>query len=116
VNRTAAPERPRARVPVDPRVRARWVAARRAEGRRRLWIVVAVAGVLLLAGGAWLVASSPLLDVDRVVVKGTLHTTTEQVTRAAGVHTGDAMVWLDGGSAAERVDALPWIRHSRVDR
>jgi cell division protein FtsQ len=116
VSRTTAPERPRARVPVDPRVRARWIAARRAEGRRRLWILVAIGAVALLAGGAWLVASSPLLDVDRVVVKGTVHTPADQVTRAAGVHRGDAMVWLDGGAAAERIDGLPWVRRARVDR
>jgi cell division protein FtsQ len=101
---------------VDPRVRARWVAARRAEGRRRLWIVVVAASVALLVGAAWAVASSPLLDVDRVVVKGTLRTTTEQITRAADVDAGDAMLWFDGDAAAARIDAWPWVRRAHVVR
>ena len=116
MSRSAAPERPRPRVPVDPRVRERWVAARRAEGRRRLWVVIAAAAILLLAGAAWLVVSSPLLDVDRVVVRGTRHTAADAVARAADVHTGDAMVWVDGSAASDRIDALPWVRSARVVR
>jgi cell division protein FtsQ len=79
-------------------------------------MVVAAAAVALLVGGAWVVVSSPLLDVDRVVVKGTLRTTTEQVAQAADVHTGDAMLWFDGGAAAARIDALPWVRRAHVSR
>jgi cell division protein FtsQ len=81
-----------------------------------LWIVIAVVAVLALVGGAWAAASSPLLDVDRVVVKGAQHTSADQVTDAADVERGDAMVWVDGSAAAERVDALPWIRSTRVER
>jgi cell division protein FtsQ len=78
--------------------------------------VIAIAAVLLLAGAAWLVVSSPLLDVDRVVVKGTVRTPAEAVARVADVHTGDAMLWVDGGAAADRIDALPWIRSAHVAR
>ncbi len=43
---------PPARAPVDPRVRERWIALRRAEGRRRLHLLLAVLGVLaVLASG-----------------------------------------------------------------
>lgn len=120
--KTAAsrPARPRAhgaeRGPVDPRVRERWIATRRAQGRRRLRIVVSVVGVLVVLVVAYAGVASPLLDVDRVVVKGTARTTTAQVETAAGVHRGDAMLWLDGGAAAQGIAALPWIRDARVER
>ncbi|MEX1008200.1 MAG: FtsQ-type POTRA domain-containing protein [Acidimicrobiia bacterium] len=102
--------------PVDPRVRERWIAARRAEGRHRLRIVLSVAGALVVLGAAYAVVASPLFDVDRVGVKGTVRTTAAQVQTAAGVHRGDAMVWIDGGAAAQRIAALPWIRDARVER
>ena len=101
---------------VDPRARERWVAARRSEGRRRLRIVLGIVGVLVVLGVAYAVVASPLLDVDRVTVKGTVRTTAAQVETAAAVHVGDAMVWLDGGAAAQRIAALPWIRDARVER
>ncbi len=114
---TQAAARPRALraegPPVDPRVRARWIAARRAEGRRRLRIVLSLVGVLVVLGAAYAVVASPLLDVDRVVVKGTVRTTLAQVETAGGVRRGDAMVWLDAGAAARRIAALPWVRDAR---
>jgi cell division protein FtsQ len=116
VTTRTAPRAPSARAPVDPRVRERWIAARRSEGRRRLRIVLCVVGlvvVLIVAAG---VMASPLFDVDRVVVKGSAHTTPVQVERAAGVHPGDMMVLVDTGAAAQGIDALPWIRSARVER
>ena len=68
--RSAAPRHATPRVPVDPRVRQRWIAARRAEGHRRLRIVaIAVAVVVVLVVG-WAAIASPFLDVDHIVVQG----------------------------------------------
>jgi cell division protein FtsQ len=107
---------PRERLPVDPRVRERWIATRRAQGRRRLRIVLSVAGVMAVLIVAFAVAASPWFDIDRIVVRGTSRTTAAQVATAAGVHRGDAMLWLDDGEAAQRISALPWIRDARVER
>ena len=104
------------RPPVDPRVRDRWVAARRAEGRRRLRIVVVVASIALVAAVAWLVVASPVLDVDRVQVSGSNRLTAAEVVTASGIGTGDPMVWLDAGAAERRVAGLPWIRSAHVAR
>ena len=105
-----------ARTPVDPRVRERWIAVRRAEGRRRLRFVVIGVVVVAALGAAWAVIASPFLDVDRIVVKGTTRMTSAELETAARIHRGDAMVWLDGGAAVARIDALPWIRAAHVER
>ena len=101
---------------VDPRIRERWIAVRRAEGRRRLRVVLGVVALAIVAVAAWVVLASPLLDVDRVIIRGTAHTTPEQVQNAAQVARGDAMIWVDGGAIAARVKALPWVRDAHVER
>lgn len=110
------PARRAQRAPVDPRVRERWIATRRAQGRRRLRIVIAVVGVVAVLIVAFAVSVSPLFDIDRVVVKGTARTTAAQVATAGGVHSGDAMLWLHVGEAEQAISALPWIRDARVER
>jgi cell division protein FtsQ len=105
-----------ARPPVDPRVRERWIAARRAEGRRRFRILVTVLAVVTLGALAWGATVSPILDVNRVVVRGVQRLDRASVVDAAGVHPGDALVWFDASTAAARVEGLPWVRHARVER
>jgi len=83
---------------------------------RRRRLVVATLVVLVLLTGAWMVTRSPLLDVDRVEVRGTTQVTPDAVQAAAGVHPGDPMVWLDAGDVAGRVETLPWVRHASVQR
>jgi cell division protein FtsQ len=101
---------------VDPRVRERWIAARRAEGRRRLRILFGVVAVAAVSAAAWAVTASPLLDVDHIEVQGNSRTSAGEIAAAAGVARGDAMVWLDGGAATARIAALPWIRRAHVER
>jgi cell division protein FtsQ len=110
------PARAQTRTPVDPRLRDRWIAVRREEGRRRLRVVLIAVGVVLAVATAWVVVASPFLDVDRVVVKGNARMISADIEAAAQIHRGDAMVWIDGGAAVRRVDALPWIRAAHVAR
>jgi cell division protein FtsQ len=97
-------------------VRERWIAARRAEGRRRLRILVAIVVVVLLAVGVWAVVASPFLDVDHIEVTGSHRVTSAEIVAASGISTGDAMVWLDGGAAERRIAALPWVAGAHVSR
>jgi cell division protein FtsQ len=116
------PARPRAdaprppRRPVDPRVRDRWVAARREEGRRRLRILVIVASIITAFALAWAVTVSPLLAIEQIDVKGNAQLTPAEVIAAAQVGEGDAMVWLDPDQVATRLEASPWIRTATVTR
>jgi cell division protein FtsQ len=83
--------------------------------RRRRLLVVGIAIAVLLAA-AYGVSRSPLLAVDTLRVRGTSHLTTRQLLDAAGVHEGDAMVWIDTSAAVEGMEALPYVRDARLER
>jgi len=97
-------------------VRERWVAARRAEGRRRLRVLVAAVALVGGVAIAYAVTRSPLLDVDHLAVRGAQHTPVAAVERAAGIHTGAAMAWIDTGRAAHGIEALPYVLRADVVR
>jgi cell division protein FtsQ len=81
-----------------------------------LRILVVVASVAALGVLAWVAVASPMLDVDRIEVKGGTRVTPDEIRAASGISTGDPMVWLDGGAAERRLAALPWIASARVER
>lgn len=113
---TRTPRSPAARKTIDPRIRDRRVTVKRAAGRRRLrWFVAAVV-LGCLAAVAWLVVHSPLLDVERVHITGAQQASAAEVRRAAGVHRGDPLLFVDTGAVSARVERVPWIDHARVDR
>ena len=76
-------------------------------------------GLLVVAGlaaAAWAVTHSSLLDVERVRVTGTQQATAAQVRRAAGVKTGDAILFIDTGAIARNVERVAWVDKARVER
>jgi cell division protein FtsQ len=75
--------------------------------------VLALALLLTLAWGA---SKSPLLDVDHVRVRGVQHLTAREIEDAGGVHTGDAMVWIDTGGAVSGIEALPYVATATLTR
>lgn len=103
-------------VVVDPRMRSRRIEVQRDAGRRRLRRFLTVVGTLTALAAAYGVTRSPLLDVDHVRVAGGEHTDPAAVAMTSGVGRGAAMVSLDTGAVARRVEALPWVRTARVER
>ena len=101
---------------IDPRIRRRRLDVRRQEGRRRLRVVTGVVVVAGLAGGGWGTLRSPLLDVDRVIVQGTVRTDAAEVARASGVRRGQSLVDVDANDAARAVGRLPWVAQATVRR
>lgn len=86
------------------------------ERRRRLrLLLVSVVFVLVVAGG-WQITRSPLLDVDRVELRGARHTVAAEVLGVAGLGDGAFMSSVDETAAARRVAGLPWVRSARVRR
>ena len=106
----------RAQAPPAPPTRARTARTPKASvrRRRRLLALGLVVAVLLAIGYG--VSRSPLLAVDTLAVKGTSHLTAEQVLDAAGVHEGDAMVWIDTSAAVSGIEALPYVRGASLQR
>jgi cell division protein FtsQ len=72
--------------------------------------------VATLAAGVYGATVSPLLSVDTLTVQGTSRLTQAQVKAAAGVHEGDAMVWIDPGRSVDGMDALPYVRDATLTR
>lgn len=111
-DRTPAESRSR----IDPRMHERRVTVLRAQGRRRLRILLGVLTAGCVLGLAWLVVHSPLLAVSSVSVRGAHQESAATIARVGAVHDGDATLFVDGGAVARRVEALPWIERATVSR
>ena len=99
---------------MDPRMRERWIVARREEGRRRLRVLVGVIGAASLLGIAFLVAHSPLLGADTVEVRGATLTGPAAVRAAARIGDGAPLLFLDEATIARRVEAIPEVDRAKV--
>ena len=104
-----------ARVGIDPRLRARRVAVRRSEARRRLHRLLLAVSVVTALTVAAAVAWSPLLAVHTVVVRGA-GTDRAAVLAAAEVSPGDPMVLVNAGGVAAAVGRLPTVASAHVER
>jgi cell division protein FtsQ len=119
--RPPLPPRPRGdgaspRPRIDPRVRERRVQVKREEGRRRLRFLLASLALLVLVGGAVGATRSPLMDVDRVLLRGARRTSLSEVMAATRLDRRPLLVELDTKALARRVERLPWVLHARVER
>ncbi|HVM06588.1 MAG TPA: FtsQ-type POTRA domain-containing protein [Acidimicrobiales bacterium] len=120
---TGAPEQPapapRAAppaLPIDPRIRRRRIEVRRDEGRRRRRIVVSCVVAAAAVAGAAGATRSPLLDVDRVVLRGAEHTRHDAVVELGHLASSPPMLDVDTATLARRVEALPWVLDARARR
>ncbi len=101
---------------IDPRLRDRRVAVLRAQGRRRLRVVIALLATALLLAGAWLLLYSPVLDVDRVTIEGARGDRITEVAVTSGIELGDPVLFADLGGAARAIERLPWVDDAQVER
>lgn len=112
-----------------PRVRPMW---------RRAWVAPLVAGVVMgsLAGGSWWAYSSGNaakgiekvrwsaisatatmgFRVNEVMVSGRQQTEREILVKALNVTRGAPILAFDIADAKRRVEALPWVRASTIER
>ncbi len=101
---------------IDPRLRQRRIAVRRAEGRRRLRIVMILLAASIGVAGGYALTQSPLLDLDEVSVVGAFGSEADDVRTAAGLQMGTPMIELDLDAAIGSVKALPWVHTVTVER
>ena len=101
---------------IDPRIRARRVAVRRAEGRRRLRFLLGAAGLVALAVGAWGLTRTPLLDLDHVSYEGVPAADAPEIEATAELETGTAMFDLDLGAVERELAALAWVESASATR
>ena len=105
-----------AAVLADPRMRDRRVEVLRAQGRRRLRVLLALFSLVASIVGAWVVSRSSILDVDLITVQGVAGIDRAEALRAVGASEGLPMIDLKPGDMAEAVEALPWVASAVVRR
>jgi cell division protein FtsQ len=101
---------------VDPRIRARRRAVKRAEGRRRFRVLVAIGTLLVLLIGGSLVLQSPLFSVRQVQVDGVHFADKEAIQAVANSLYGQPLYRLDLAKAKEEILLQPWVRRVRIVR
>ena len=103
-------------VAIDPRIRSRRIHVRRSAGRRRLKRLTQALALVALVVLAFAATRTPLLDVDRVLVRGVEGPRAEAVRAAAAVSSDQPLASLDTGAVAARVEDLPWVASAEVSR
>jgi len=110
-----SPERPRQKLPIDPRMRQRRAEVQRAAGRRRLRVLLGLAGGATVVAGAVGLGHTSLFGVHRLVVRGAADRRAAVVT-AAAVHRGEPLLDVDPAAVEARIRRLPWIATVTVRR
>jgi cell division protein FtsQ len=87
----------------------------RTAGRRRLRRLVIVASLVATIFAAGGIILSPLLDVDHVVIGGA-GPRVQEVRAAAQIERGSAILLVDPGNVAERIESLAWVADAEVSR
>jgi cell division protein FtsQ len=96
-------------------MRDRRVEVTRAAGRRRLRRLVVVIVLVGAVFGAGALLLSPLLDVDDVTITGA-GPRVDEVRKAAEVEQGAALLLIDTGAVADRIESLAWVADAEVTR
>jgi cell division septal protein FtsQ len=102
---------------MDPRVRARRIAVKRARGRKRLvWAGIGVL-VVLVAVAVLAVFSSSLFAVEQVDVQGATYTqfsNGDQLQAVIDDLMGEPVLLVDTKAAEEQLETIPWIERAFV--
>ena len=102
---------------MDPRVRARRVAVKRARGRKRLLWAGVIALVVLIGVAVLAVFSSSLFAVDHVDVQGAEYTQLTDGSRLQAVIDdllGEPVLLVDTLAAERELESIPWIERAFV--
>ena len=116
---TDAPDAPNprpARPATHPRIHERREQVKRDEGRRRLRIAAGAGACVVIAAASYGITRSPLLDVDRVHVRGATRTTPASVVDASGLGAHPPLTDVDERDVAAAVERLPWVASAEVVR
>lgn len=96
------------------RFRERRIAARRAEGRRRLRIALGVGGVVAVVVTVLLILASPILSIRTIDVEGVVYADADRVGEIVASLRGDPILTADLNGAERALEGIPWVREARV--
>jgi len=99
---------------IEPKLRQRRIAVRRAEGRKRLrWVALAVAVVVVLVAG-FAVLGSSLFSIDDVSLTGAVNSRGDALDAIVADLEGEAVLRVDTDEFERRIEAIPWVERARV--
>lgn len=99
---------------LDPRIRARRIAARRAESRKRLKWVIGAAAVVILVVAVLATLASPLFKASSVQVQGAVYTDRDVLSSVVDSIKGHPILLVDTAAAERTLEAVPWVESARV--
>jgi len=89
----------------------------KAQGRRRLGLLLAVVAAVAAVAGYWVLRMSPAFDVTSVRVSGAPPALQRQIEQTVAAATrGHSLLGMDGAAVARRVEAIPFVQSATVDR
>jgi cell division protein FtsQ len=101
---------------IEPRMRERRLAVKRAHGRKRLKWAVAVVVVLLIGVGALATLGSSLFAVraGEVSITGNVYTDPERLQAVVDELVGTPVLRVDTQAAEDELEAIPWVDSAKV--
>ena len=104
---------------IEPRMRERRVAVKRAQGRKRLkWFLLAAVLVIVVVGTLAVLGSGLFaIQEDQVFLTGNVYADPEQLQAVIDDLVGTPVLVVDTQAAERRLEAIPWIEtaHVRTD-
>jgi cell division protein FtsQ len=99
---------------IEPRMRERRLAVRRAAGRKRVRWAIAASVLILLVVASLAVVGSGLFAVETVRVAGNEHSDQAALDAIVADLEGTPVLLVDEQSFERQVETLPWVDEARV--
>jgi cell division protein FtsQ len=101
---------------IEPRMRERRLAVKRAQGRKRLKWLVAALILLILAVAALATFGSSLFAIraDQVTITGNLYTDPDRLQAVVDDLVGTPVLIADTQRAERELEAIPWVEDAKV--
>ena len=99
---------------IEPRLRDRRMAVKRAAGRKRIkWALIATVVIAVVVGGLAVLGSS-LFAVEDVEVEGAVYTDEQALAAVVADLEGTPVLRVDTDAAERELEAIPWVESARV--
>jgi cell division protein FtsQ len=101
---------------IEPRMRERRAAVKRAQGRKRLKWLIAIVVLLILVVAALATFGSSLfaIQADEVTITGNVYTDPERLQEVVDDLVGTPVLVVDTEDAERRLEAIPWVDDAKV--
>jgi cell division protein FtsQ len=101
---------------IEPRMRERRLAVKRAQGRKRLRWLIAVLVLVVLAVAALATFGSSLFAIraDQVTITGNVYTDSDKLQAVVDELVGTPVLVADTQKAERELEAIPWVEDAKV--